>query len=342
MSFFPPSMFFGFRSEDSDPTICCSTVVCRSSPDAAFLRQCPVQYVADPKAACKGGADCTHVSNGKGPQAWPCTAWEQHLGATPICCTPACLGASLLTPLATAASCAQAHAPPRLESAPALLLQQKSGPHKDRNHWAAVLQQLCRERSSSGRGVSPAPEEQPSAETPDQAVAEGAATAAAATQQQQQQQQAAAAEGQPSEGTEVTPDAAEQDGAWGLEPAGGAGQSLEVSSSRRASRDVGADGAAAAPAAALPSALAQAPWAQALAQAAAAKAAQASQPSVAATPAGTALPAGQPSSRAAAPSRAWQGTLQFGDGEEALPVSGNWWWPDGQPARSAFVSTGHR
>ncbi|PRW59167.1 hypothetical protein C2E21_2305 [Chlorella sorokiniana] len=232
------------------------------------------------------------------------------------------------------AECGHAHALPRLESAPTPQLLHNTGSNADRAQWAAVLQQLCNYRCSSGRGVSPAPEE------PRPAAAPGQAAAAA---DHKQQQAAAAAEGQPSDGSQVTCDAAEQDSMWGLEPVGGSGQTLEISSRPPTSADEGTDDAAAtAPSAALPTTLAPAPWAQAAVQAAAAQAPPAARPDVAAAAgSGAVPPAAQLAAAAAAPSRTWQGTLQFEDGEEALPVAGDWSWPDGTPAKSTFVPPGH-
>ena len=237
---------------------------------------------------------------------------------------------------ATAAPSAQAHAPPRRESAPTHLLQHNSGSSADRSRWAALLQQLCRGRRASCRGASLPPEQQLPPAAPGQA--EAVETAAAA---EQQPQQAAASEVQPSSSSQVTCDAAELDIQWGWEPVGASGQPREVSSRLQTSGDQGTDDAAAAPAAALPTTLAPAPWAQAAAQATAAKAAQAARPGAAAAALkGLALPAAP--SPAAVPSSTWQGTLQFEDGEEALAVTGAWSWPDGQLAKSGFVPPGHR
>ena len=237
----------------------------------------------------------------------------------------------------TPAPSAQAHAPPRRESAPTQLLQHNSGSSADRSRWAVELRQLCQGRWASRKGASLPPEQQ----LPPAAPGHAAAAETAAAAEQQQQQQAAASDVQPSSSSQVTCDAAELDIQWGWEPVGASGQTREVSSRLQTSGDHGTDDAAAAPAAALPSTLTPAPWAHAAAHAAAAKAAQAAQPGAAAAALkGLALPAAP--SPAAVLSSTWQGTLQFEDGEEAFAVTGAWFWPDGQPAKSGFVPPGHR
>ena len=230
-----------------------------------------------------------------------------------------------------------------------------------------MLQRLCDERRSSGRGIIPPPEvELPTAPPSQVAGQEAAAAATAAGQQQQQRQQ------QQSSGSAVTSDAADHAGIWGLEPAGGTGQAAEggqgpeVSSRMHASssgatedaanaqegaQDAagapdGALGAADGPTAAPPASLPPAPWSHAAVEVVAAKAAGVPEPSAAAAaaaaPPSAVSPAAQPPPSVAVPSRTWQGTLQLEDGEEALQVTGHWCWPDGQPAKSTFVPVGYR